>query len=369
MTPQEILARLQAGEQVPGWGYMAPEWQYTEGDGYERPASFWQDLSPTQRQGYDMNGNPSGGVFEPGAGYRRMKENVEPLAKLAFGAALGYGMLNPALGAAGGGGSGAFLGEGVASGIGAWDAAAGLGGAAGAGGAAAGAAGSGAGGMGLFSGISGGDWLRLGTDLLGGALANRSANRAVDAQSAAAQEANALQKYMYDTTRADYQPFREAGYTALGQLQNLLQNPGQVRQDPGYMFQRNEGMRALNANAAARGMTYSGAQAKALQQYGNDYATTKLNESYNRLASIAGIGQQATGSVANAGQNYASGVGNNLIGMGNANAAAALMRGSTYQNMLGQVGATLGRPRAPQQTYPTYNGQPWGGTAADPWYG
>ena len=221
--------------------------------------------------------------------------------------------------------------------------------------------------MGLFSGISGGDWLRLGTDILGGVLANRSAGRAVDAQSAAAQEANALQKYMYDTTRADYAPYREAGYTALNRLQNLLQNPGQIRNEPGYQFQRNEGMRALNANAAARGMTYSGAQAKALQQYGNDYATNKLNESYNRLASIAGIGQQATGSVANAGQNYASGVGNNLIGMGNANAAAALMRGSTYQNMLGSLGATLGRPRAPQ--YPTLNGQPWGGPADDPWYG
>ncbi len=208
--------------------------------------------------------------------------------------------------------------------------------------------------MGLFSGISGGDWLRLGTDLLGGALANRSANKALDAQSAAAQEANALQKYMYDTTRADYAPFREAGYTALGQLQNLLQNPGQVRQDPGYMFQRNEGMRALNANAAARGMTYSGAQAKALQSFGNDYATTKLNESYNRLASIAGIGQQATGSVANAGQNYAGNVGNNLIGMGNAGAAAALMRGSTYQNMLGSLGAlNWGSQRRPMDTRPT----------------
>lgn len=74
-------------------------------------------------------------------------------AMTAAGAAGEVGAGGAALGAAEGVGSGAFLGEGVASGIGAWDAAAGLGGAAGAGaGAGAAAAGSGGGGLGTGSG-------------------------------------------------------------------------------------------------------------------------------------------------------------------------------------------------------------------------
>lgn len=377
MTQAEIAAilqRLQAGENVPGWGYMAPQWQQTEQGDYERPASFWYDYSPTQRQAYNADGSASGGVFEPGAGYRRMKENVEPLAKLAFGAALGYGLMNPGAAAGAGGGSGAFLGEGVASGVGAWDAAAGLGGAAGAGGAAAGAGGlggigaGGAGaGMGFFDGIGLRELLPLGADLLGGVMANRAAGQAVDAQSAAAREANALQKYMYDTTRQDYAPYREAGYAALNKLQNLLNNPGQVRNDPGYQFARNEGMRALRNSASAQGMTYSGPQTKAIQQYASDYADTRLNNLYNRYSNAAGLGQVGVNGTANAGQQYANNVGNNLMGMGNAQAANAMFRGSTYQNMLGQLGAFgANRMRSPA---PSLNGQPWGGTADDPWYG
>jgi hypothetical protein len=80
-------------------------------------------------------------------------------------------------------------------------------------------------------------------------------------------------------------------------------------------------------------MTLSGAQAKALDAYGqgmasqeygnayNRYVTDQTNL-YNRLAGVAGTGQTATQQVGSLGANMANQVSNNQIGAGNANAAA-----------------------------------------------
>lgn len=107
----DILKRLQAGEAVDGWGYTPGEWREGENGGAFSPGTFHQDISKTERQGYDLQGNISGSAFNPGAGYRRSKKYVEPLALAAFGTALGYGLLNPgAYGAAAG------LGEAAAAG-------------------------------------------------------------------------------------------------------------------------------------------------------------------------------------------------------------------------------------------------------------
>lgn len=171
-------------------------------------------------------------------------------------------------------------------------------------------------------------------DLIGAKMQSDSAEDASHQQFLAGQAANDLQRYMYDTTRKDFKPYRMAGRDALGQLQGLLKDPSSITGDPGYQFQFNEGINALENSAAARGSQYSGQQAKALQQYGNNFAGTKLNETYNRLAGIAGVGQQATGSTAMAGGNYANQAGQNMLGVGNAQAAAELARGSAYGNML-----------------------------------
>lgn len=177
-----------------------------------------------------------------------------------------------------------------------------------------------------------GSLINLGGNLLSGYMGSRAAGQASDAQLQAAREALALQAQMYNQTREDFAPYRQAGTSALAQIQNLLANPSAITSQPDYQFGLNEGTRALNNSAAARGMTYSGAQGKALQRFGQDYAGSKLNESYNRLASIAGIGQQATGATSNAGSNYANQGGNQLNNMGDA-------RGSGY---MGQANAWAG---------------------------
>ena len=63
--------------------------------------------------------------------------------------------------------------------------------------------------------------LGIGAGVLGGMLGNKSSNdaadSAADAQRYAADQAAALQKYMYDTSRGDMMPYMNVGTDALYQ--------------------------------------------------------------------------------------------------------------------------------------------------------
>lgn len=178
-------------------------------------------------------------------------------------------------------------------------------------------------------------------DIFSGLIDADSNRHAANQQADSVRDSNALQERMFNQTREDQTPYRQAGYGALQQIQNLLQNPNSIAQQPGYQFGLDQGARALNSGAAARGMNYSGAQAKALTRYGQDYAGTKLNETYNRLSNLAGLGQVAVNGQNN--QNYANNVGANTIGLGNAQAAATLRTGSGYANAANSLASWAGR--------------------------
>ena len=176
-------------------------------------------------------------------------------------------------------------------------------------------------------------------------LQNRSAGKALDAQINATNSANALQKYQYDTTRADYAPYRAAGSAAVGGLTNLLQNPNSITNDPGYKFGLDQGQTAIDRSAASAGGLYSGATLKALSRYGSDYGSTKLNESFNRLSSVAQLGATGTAGTANAGTNYVNQVGNNTTAQGNAAAGNALYQGNIWGNALNGAVSAYTQPK------------------------
>jgi hypothetical protein len=181
------------------------------------------------------------------------------------------------------------------------------------------------------------NWLSLLGNLGSSWLGSNAAKNASEAQLQAGREANALAKYIYDTSRADQAPYRDAGFSALAGIQGLLADPSSVAQMPDYQFGFDQGSKALQNSATARGMTYSGQQGKALQKYGNDYANSKLNESYNRLASIAGIGQQATNQTGVLGANYANTVGNTMQNMGNAQGAGTIGSANAWGQGIGNI--------------------------------
>src|SRR5688572_11368692 len=89
----------------------------------------------------------------------------------------------------------------------------------------------------------------------------RAADRAAAGQSAAARDANATQLEMYNQTRNDFANYRRQGSDALSSLarDNFMKD---YQQDPGYQNRMQEGMRALESSAAARGGLNSGATMK-----------------------------------------------------------------------------------------------------------
>ena len=179
-------------------------------------------------------------------------------------------------------------------------------------------------------------WGTLGKAAIGPAISVGAqligSNMAGNALSDATGKANDLQRYMYDTTRADNMPALTARNNALTQIQGLLSDPSSLTKDPGYAFGLNQGQKTLANGAAARGMTYSGAQGKALQRYGQDYAGTKLDQSVNRLTSLANVGQAGASTIANAGGNYANQTANNLTALGDANAAKYMVNSNAIGN-------------------------------------
>jgi len=179
---------------------------------------------------------------------------------------------------------------------------------------------------------------------------------AIKAQTSAADKANATQRYIFDQQRADNAPWRDAGVKALSQLSDADFSKdftiNDFQQDPGYLFRMQEGQKALERSAAARGGLNSGATLKALSRYGQDYASNEFTNAYNRfnadrdrrfnrLSSLSGIGQTAQGQINNAGMNYGNNVSSNQIGVGNAAAAAYIGQANRNASLIGQ-GAQLG---------------------------
>lgn len=115
----------------------------------------------------------------------------------------------------------------------------------------------------------------------------------------------------------------------------------------GLQFGLDEGRKGINNQAAATGSMLSGATLKALTRYGNDYGSTKANESYNRfnvnqnnqynrLAGISGTGQTTANQVGSMGMGAATQMGKNMIGAGDARAASAIGTAGAFNNALGQ---------------------------------
>ena len=172
--------------------------------------------------------------------------------------------------------------------------------------------------------------LAIGGSALLGASAAKSAAKT---QAAAADQATQLQREMFNKQLELQQPWQEAGVNALAKMQKGLVAD---YMDPSYQFRLGEGLKALDRQAAARGGLISGGALKAAQRYGQDYASQEFGNAYNRLASLAGIGQTATGAMSNAAGNYGVNAGQNYMGAANARASGYVGGANALTGGLGQ---------------------------------
>lgn len=161
------------------------------------------------------------------------------------------------------------------------------------------------------------------SSLIGG----NAANRAGQAQADATGEAARLQYQQYQDTVQRQKPFYDVGVNALPELVNAskYKNFGmdQFQADPGYAFRLSEGQKALERTAASRGGLLSGGALKAATRYGQDMGSQEYTNAFNRyqaerqarlgpLQSLTGMGQTTAQQIGAAGQNMATGVGNEI---------------------------------------------------------
>jgi hypothetical protein len=178
-----------------------------------------------------------------------------------------------------------------------------------------------------------------------------------------------------------YNPYQQAGLAGQNQLLNYLgigadtgsQGYGQyanaqftpeafaANQDPGYGFRMKEGLKAVDAQAAARGGLISGAALKASQRFGQDMASQEYQNAFNRYQTsrqatlapyqqLQGTGMQAAGGLSNAAGNY----GTNAMGAYGGYGAAA---GNAYGALgTGLYNATGGAGSMINSAYGNYGG-------------
>jgi hypothetical protein len=127
---------------------------------------------------------------------------------------------------------------------------------------------------------------------------------------------------------------------------------------PDYQFRLNQGVTALDRSAAARGMVLSGAQNKALTQFGQDTGASEFGNWWNRIAGIAGVGQSAANNGAATAASFSNTIGNTVQNAGDARASGYLANA----NLIGGGANTLAQivsqyynpqPKLPAPSYPT----------------
>lgn len=183
-----------------------------------------------------------------------------------------------------------------------------------------------------------------------GISAATQASMASQAQQLQAQEAQSaldFQKQEFNTNETNQAPFLQAGQQAIGTLSGLVPQlnaagaaypsftaptAAQAQATPGYQFTLGQGEQAVQNSAAAKGGLLSGNTLNAEQQYGQGLADSTYQQTYNnalqgyqqnynqfqnqqantfnRYASLAGVGQTSANALGTTGQAAASNVAN-----------------------------------------------------------
>ena len=204
---------------------------------------------------------------------------------------------------------------------------------------------------------------------LGGALDEATGGGQTGAAREAAQIANAssdralaLQQRMYEENIARQQPYYQAGVNALpGYLKGIAAGGEYVRpftmadftEDPGYKFRLSQGMKALNASMAARGLGISGPNIKGAINFGQEAGTQDygraLQDFYGRqevarnaAAGVAGFGPTSNALAATAGERLVTGSVPLMQNQGYNTANAMLAGERARQSSYGNIGAALG---------------------------
>ena len=197
----------------------------------------------------------------------------------------------------------------------------------------------------------------LGSAAIGAGASILGANKAADAQKQAAK----VYAQQQEANRDLLNPTIQSGDRARGVLEQALGLQGREQQqgyyddfqtDPGFQSSVDYGIQGIDRSGAARGMSMSGNQLAALQDYGQRQMYGAFQNRLSRLGALAQGGTQAAGSLAGVNTQAASGQAGALgnagfyQGAGIQNAGNALAGGlSNYGVLSAYQGGIGGTPQ------------------------
>ena len=176
--------------------------------------------------------------------------------------------------------------------------------------------------------------------ITGSVISGGASYAASKAQQRATDRATDEQRRQFNRQIELQEPFRKVGVNALPDLVAASKytpfGMDQFQADPGYAFRLQEGMKALDRSAAARGGLLSGATLKGAQRYGQDLGSQEYTNAFNRyqiernarlnpLQSLAGMSQTAANTMSNQAGQFGQNMAENAMTQGN-------IRASGYMN-------------------------------------
>jgi hypothetical protein len=136
-------------------------------------------------------------------------------------------------------------------------------------------------------------------------------------------DSNALLKQLYEQYMAELSPYQQAGVDALAKAQGAADEKFVFSEDdPSYQWRLQEGQKALERSAAARGVLASGGTLKALTRYAQGAASTEYGAAFDRfqrdrdsrykmLSDLVGVGERSNALSLTANNNYGQGFSRN----------------------------------------------------------
>ncbi len=193
----------------------------------------------------------------------------------------------------------------------------------------------------------------IGSAVIGGVIQSKSASKAAEAQTQAADAAAAEQRAAREELRALLAPYTAAGTPALQQQMAALGLSGpqaqqeyvtQQEQSPIFQALARQGEEAMLQNASATGGLRGGNLQGALAQFRPQLLNQFLEQQYQRLGGMTTLGQQSAAGVGSAGMTAATNIGQALTQAGQAQAGGALAQGRAWSNALGSIAGFSASP-------------------------
>lgn len=192
-----------------------------------------------------------------------------------------------------------------------------------------------------------------------GIMGSKSAGDAADAQSASAQAGMESQERMFEKSLELQQPYRQAGYDALPQLQGLTTPEGRATTLQSYYagpeFQQLQAQTEEQQlrNAAATGGLRGGVNQAALATIAPQLGQQYLSNQYNQLTGLANLGMGAASQGASGAMGLGSGISALQQQAGQARAQQQLAQGNIWGNVASDFGGLAYKYlNQPQQTPP-----------------